>query len=107
VKPSLPRTPIRGGNLAFVIPAKAGIQYLNRQLHFFPFFPPSKTLGSLTYEKGRIKIVAVFEKMAIGDLLPGGMNFAISSILSNIKNNQAMIKSEDWKIRVGDIAKEV
>ena len=66
---------------------------------------PSNILGSLIYEKGRIKISTIFDKMAVGNLLPGSMSSTVDDPISNIfnkENAQAMIKKEDWRIRVGD-----
>lgn len=67
---------------------------------------PAKILGYLVYEKGRIKITAVFDKMAVGILLPGSMSERINNPLSDIfgkaDNPQALVKKDDWRINVGD-----
>lgn len=65
----------------------------------------SNILGSLIYEKGRLQIKAVFEKMAVGSLLAGSMHSTVDNPISNLLNvddKYAMIKKEDWRIRVGD-----
>jgi hypothetical protein len=66
---------------------------------------PQNVLGSLVYEKARIKISAVFDKMAVGNLLPGSMSSTIDNPIAAIlegDNKLAMIKKEDWRIKVGD-----